>query len=1515
MKQSFNQLDWGLLCAQNATILSLTIMRSIMGRNGNDFSERTKLLLAQRVGWLCSKPGCPKPTVGPKKGSDGVVKLGEAAHITAASAGGPRYDASLSSEERRSFSNGIWLCRDHAHQIDHDEEHFTVAMLRQWKRDAEARAFEQLTTGGLARTVNLGPELIEELKELAASLSLPAEDDLLNVKRRLQESVSKHLDAFESLPEWPVHTVKLSLEAQLPHDKSGIFDVDRLGPALQAAGEVSIVAPPGTGKSTTLVQLGRKLNEGGPIPLLIPLAEWAYDGGDIFAWTANRNAFLGIRPEHLKFLAHHGELALLLDGWNELEGEGRKKLLNQLKGLRRDYPLLLVCMSTRQQAREVPVRGPQVRIRPLSEEQQLVVARALKGHVGEKVLDHAWRTTGLRDLTGIPLYLSVLIEVSGDNGLPETKEEILRRFVEKHESVPERAEILDQELHGQHSKILEGLAVEATIAANTTIAEAKAFSVVKTVEDRLVEDGQLSSVHQPKLVLEVLVNTHTLESTASSGVSFQHQQFQEWYASHEVERQMLDAHRTGLGLTDEFAIAVLNNPAWEEAVLFAAERLSRRDNDGVAAVATAITTCLQIDPLFAAAILARSASGVWDKVGEAIQSFARQWHRPGRVDRGLSFMVATGRPEFADDIWPLVTSSDSQVQLPALRTGTRFKISVLGDHLQRSLTSLDEATRERLLSGLAYEGDIYALELVADLAKRDDSTKVQNDVFDALMFRLAERQALELLRSGSNDVWKHVAARGYAREISDPEIAARLRAIEDELLNETARPERTLAALVGLEPVPPDRVTELLATPEFDFKADNAGSSLSRAQERLPSAVGEAMRQRLAKGLPLPWRPDDFLTTVPDQDEGPIAQVVLKDEVDQERRKEAARVVGSRTIRAMVEECIRRWMDIKALDRRPAQGEYERLRSQQDLIAVTRPPAFFKAICSFGDESDADIIAELGRLVARHGGDPNQGELILDAELRTHVVAVMNKWAESLLSSSTATRHHFDEVVRAMKRLPDPAQFVPISRMLNEDLTRWRAAKERWRTNRQRGSIPTDVSHSYTWTYRDALAAIGTEEVKDLLVEYLDDPDFSQEAAVALRQIWDKAVAGGEKDIKPFRSWPDFGLALANLARREANPTATTDAAEAILSAATKIISSDSDTPQLSKAAALAGVAVTMPHGNKKELLEGLVATNIPARAKLDLMTRMVVGGLIVEADSLMKGLHQLFEEAETQSWLMGNDNSEVFKWLKLFPFSDNPLKVLDALESIQAGFRQVRPWHLRGLLQAIGKMPGEGAIEVLSLLAEKEPGLLREYDWYRALVAQWGQGSLELLEAVAAGRFGNADAVKSGGYQLPGEVAALMKETREGEKQLIAHFKEATNDSQKAFLAAVISEFGSTNSFLALVNDPVGRAAAKQQLHSTLMELTYRKDPVSPDGNAYELVPVDATALRRALFKLSVSDQTEIASFAVLCLEMIDELRDEYDGIDTEPRHPDISTGRPWPPIGREGAVLDNNAGTSAIG
>lgn len=110
----------------------------------DDFSAGVKAMLANRVGFRCSKPDCRALTAGPSaERSDARTNVGVAAHITAASPGGPRYDATLTSEERRSLDNGIWLCQTHGKQVD-DDVSFTVDILRAWKRSAELDARDLL---------------------------------------------------------------------------------------------------------------------------------------------------------------------------------------------------------------------------------------------------------------------------------------------------------------------------------------------------------------------------------------------------------------------------------------------------------------------------------------------------------------------------------------------------------------------------------------------------------------------------------------------------------------------------------------------------------------------------------------------------------------------------------------------------------------------------------------------------------------------------------------------------------------------------------------------------------------------------------------------------------------------------------------------------------------------------------------------------------------------------------------------------------------------------------------------------------------------------------------------------------------------------------------------------------------------------------------------------------------------------------------------------------------------------
>lgn len=110
----------------------------------DDFSLKMKELLAKRVANRCSNPGCRQLTSGPQEDPTKVVNIGVAAHITAASTDGPRFDPSLTPDQRRSVKNGIWLCQSCAKLVDNDPIRYGADVLCQWKVQAEKSAAQEL---------------------------------------------------------------------------------------------------------------------------------------------------------------------------------------------------------------------------------------------------------------------------------------------------------------------------------------------------------------------------------------------------------------------------------------------------------------------------------------------------------------------------------------------------------------------------------------------------------------------------------------------------------------------------------------------------------------------------------------------------------------------------------------------------------------------------------------------------------------------------------------------------------------------------------------------------------------------------------------------------------------------------------------------------------------------------------------------------------------------------------------------------------------------------------------------------------------------------------------------------------------------------------------------------------------------------------------------------------------------------------------------------------------------------
>ena len=115
-----------------------------MGSNRDEFASSIVRVLQERVGNRCSNPGCRCATSGPNFAPTKATRIGVAAHITAAATGGPRYDMSLSAEQRSSIENGIWLCQNCSKLVDSDPLTYPVEVLQSWKTLAENRARAEL---------------------------------------------------------------------------------------------------------------------------------------------------------------------------------------------------------------------------------------------------------------------------------------------------------------------------------------------------------------------------------------------------------------------------------------------------------------------------------------------------------------------------------------------------------------------------------------------------------------------------------------------------------------------------------------------------------------------------------------------------------------------------------------------------------------------------------------------------------------------------------------------------------------------------------------------------------------------------------------------------------------------------------------------------------------------------------------------------------------------------------------------------------------------------------------------------------------------------------------------------------------------------------------------------------------------------------------------------------------------------------------------------------------------------
>ena len=1441
--------------------------------NRDEFSKATIERLKKRARYHCSNPSCRKLTSAPTSDGAKEINVGVAAHICAAAPGpgARRYRADMTVEQRKSEDNGIWLCQDCAKVIDSDDPVFSESLLHEWKKRHFKDMWRSIVDKG-----SFGPSMPPTISEVSA---------------RLRTAAAKDLEVFRRTPKWPSTNVPLTLTLKVKHMDEAL-STRALADAVTRLDDLILVAAPGMGKTTTLFQVADGVLEiGNGTPLIVPLGDWATEGDALLVSILKRPAFNGISDQEFRNVAASPGVVLLLDGWNELDVAARERARVQITALKTELPEIGLFVSTRRQALDIPFAGTRVDLLPLDDEQQIQIARAMRGEDGARLIDQAWRTAGVRELVTIPLYLTALLSLPEGTPFPATKEEVLRHFVAAHEQEARRAAALHAATHGFQQDYLDNLAVFATTTANTAITDSNARRSVSGTMQVLLADGQITITTQPDAVLGTLVSNHVLTRSGDTpGYSFQHQQFQEWYASHYVERLMLQAV-SDPAAHKKLKAEVLDLRPWEEAVLFAVERCSRGDAGHKAACSAAIRSAFEVDPILAGEMIFRATDEVWAQIGTEIRSLAEQWHAPGKVDRAVRFMIASGRPEFGDLLWPLVSHANTQVQLPALRAANRFRTSVLGKDAPARIAALPPEIRKNVLHEIATHGGIDGLDLATAIAKTDSDPDVKATVVDALSFRWADRHIADLLADAGDETYDILAEKPHLDDIAVDAVQQELQRAHKRRKAAGISHFQRLRTLVYAprEDHRDAEVSEIIAEMEIDQTRDGERHLLYEVRKRYPQAFAEGLLRRLREDRELFYGADDILAAAGFAfEDDSLLEIVLDETSNHYRAEAAASVLGANAVYRLIEVYLTTQKIV-----RDANGNFDRavLKRCHDMrarIGHTPGASFVAAIQARAANIDNDEIAQLAELFSHKTDSDEKRARPFSDEGLTAIGVLALEWAERMLATGGEERSRLATIARMMSHAPSVAHLPCLKKLLDDNLRRFRAFRKKaiasgWN---DRDAVH-EAQHSHVHQYLRAFSAINGPETAALLREYLTDEYFGEPAAQVLAAHWFEA--NEPQDNKKFRTGVNFSRVEARRKARAADPTATSFEAEAIFGAIETLIVDGATDVQVKLAVTLGIAGIRLPHGQRDAMIHRLISI-APRQERAALLLSLVLSGEDIDMELVADGIAETFEAAKTETWILTQSNAYQLRvWLRLLPFA-TPITDLPAIVR-GLPVAQRNPQMFEEMIEGLGSLSSDVAERVIFKIAEEDPRLYQAHQWCTA-VLRLGTVSAahRLIELIVSGAI---DDTPYDDWHWQRELGSLISEFSAVRAHVYDLLRDGPTTEQLALLAKAVAEDPGPDGVLMLIDfeKMTGRVFVTwQAIQRTVTE------QVSAENweGAYNIVPVPAVELRRKLLAMIGGGGKNDPAFR--CLHFIDKLRDDYGAPEAEPRHPDLAYGRQWP-------------------
>jgi len=1362
--------------------------------------------------------------------------------------------------------------------------------------------------------------------QLGIPVSLAPEVEAIGVRVRVAaQEVAEDWDRLSRRSGRPL--IELDAERIVPNEERGeTVTIGNLQSMLVAGGRIILEAPAGRGKSTTLVQLSKRMLSSTALAVLVDLPAWVRSGKGILQYVADLPSFAGQQLDASALAKLRGKIPLvfLLNGWNEISAATSESAVIVLRELDHSFGSAGIIVATRTHYLTPPLPGAiRLKLRSLSRKQRDLYLDLALGPSAHELRVKLNNNRMLDEITRTPLILAEVADLfCSGREIPATKMGVLGAVMEVLEQAEDHRPSLQQPpIAGQAAEYLRELAMAMTENAAIEIVDADARAVVNSVGTMLRHANQILTEPEPRDVLNELVKHHILERFEEHRITFrfQHQQFQEFFAAGGLGGRLRGLLRVQDANEDRlFLERYVNEPRWGESLRMLAEDIGARCAAARDAGVKLVRLALQVDPIFAAELARWSGPAVWDEVRDQMGTRLRAWY--GVADRNhkqcaLAAMLATGYEDFTDILVPLLTHSNQQVRLAVYHGGMEFLPSSLGSQWKELIGSWPEEARLDFVLQLAH--DPWLADTVEQIALVDPSPKIKWNVARMLSWYGFDDKVEKLLGQ-LDELNFREAVQGMHAEEMPVSLTPRVLNAYEAMLRETADPfehirilrlEQSLGAKDALSRIK----AELDGMDKEQLEKGNQGATqwaLEELRKTDPKWVSDWLSQKVMQITRFGgWA--DMVTSVSDEQREALFERYSKEALDANEVPRVRSLLAKTADEGFAWRAFERCCEIRrGLTNPPGhdQAAWNLFRQVQDLVEGIAPDVLLAGL-SEKLENDPEM-TELGVLVESLARFQPTRDVrpLLSAEVRQKLREYLKKAAELAAWPPAVNGSVRAHLAVLLGQIGEPEDLDDIRRLIGADLLRFREMQAA-RMRGERAVLRAGDSVSYVNFYTAAVATVDPKRADHVLLELLPEPEYERWVAELL--VGRARKGAGPPTLENNRM--DFAKIWA--ARKGTTPSEFVEEqrvryAEALRMQAERLLEereAAADKRMIEHRIKYVGSALAALDGacSAKLVLEVM---KLPGRfdgySRVASIESLMVWGIPLRMAEVMEVLGPTIGELRAGGIHGDNQNAWLLqRCMALLPFVDPPVEGIAKVREMLPEMRW-RLYELGGVVGALGASRAEAAMDVLLEVAGTDGSGVEAMGepWIKAVAALGGKRSNAILLS-----FVDPKAQMFTKEFLPDHrhgdlLAQLLAERAEAEADVKMEVLRLADGNlspvKRMVLAKTVSRFRNEENLVAgfcvLRDDGSG---VPYEVLKSIEDVFLERRPYGTSSHTFTVGPRGANAVRKRLFDLARTDPVRKQS-AFALLGQIEVWRLEYGRPIEEPRHPALASGEPWPPL-----------------